>query len=70
MVESLSRQLEQRRRTKSILGIKITQAERRVNHSQFSDDTLLLGGALTIIARRFKEILDEFMKSSGGKIYR
>jgi hypothetical protein len=70
MAEDLSRRLEQAKRTKSILGIKITQGARGVNHSPFVDDTLLLGGASTIIARIFKANLDEFMKASRAKINR
>jgi hypothetical protein len=68
MAEALSRQLEKARVAKIIPGIKISRGARRINHSQFADDTLLLGGASPIIAKRFKEILEEFMKASGGKI--
>jgi len=41
---------------------------KNINHSQFADDTLLLGGATTIIAHRFKTLLDKFMRYSGGQI--
>jgi hypothetical protein len=68
MAEALSRQLEKARVEKSIPGIKITRGAQRINHSQFVDDTLLLGGASPIIAKRFKEILEEFMRALGGKI--
>jgi len=37
-----------------------------INHSLFADDTLLLGGASTIIARRFKKVLDDFLQVSSG----
>ena len=39
-----------------------------MNHSQFFDDTLLMGGASSIIAKRFKTLLDKFMHYSGGQI--
>ena len=35
-------------------GIKITRGVRAENNAQFVDDTILLGGASTIIAKRFK----------------
>jgi hypothetical protein len=61
MAEALSIQFYKEIPMKIILGIKITQGERRINHSQFADDTLILGGASTIVTKIFKEILDEFM---------
>jgi hypothetical protein len=39
-----------------------------MNHSQFVDGTLLLGGASVIIASRFKQVLDCFVDASGGAI--
>jgi hypothetical protein len=54
MVESLGRSLEHERRTGNIPGIKIVAGVKRINHSQFADDILFLGGASSIIARRFK----------------
>jgi hypothetical protein len=39
-----------------------------MNHSQFTDDTLLLGGASIIIATRFKRILDSFLDASRGAV--
>jgi hypothetical protein len=39
-----------------------------MNHSQFVDDTLLLGGDSTIISSRFKAILDSSLDSSGGDV--
>eukprot|EP00253_Pinus_taeda_P031705 PITA_31705 len=68
MVESLSKALDFNRRTGMITGIKIEQGTKNINHSQFADDTLLMGGASITIARRFKKILDQFMDYSGGKV--
>jgi hypothetical protein len=39
-----------------------------INHSQFTDDTLLLGGASVTIAKRFKDNLDLFTQASRGLI--
>lgn len=35
-----------------------------MNHSQFANDTLLMGGASIIIATKFKRILDSFLDAS------
>jgi hypothetical protein len=34
------------------MGIKIERGVKDINHAQFFDDTLLLGGASTIIAKK------------------
>eukprot|EP00253_Pinus_taeda_P010445 PITA_10445 len=68
MAESLSKALDFNRRTGLITGIKIEQGTKNINHSQFADDTLLMGGASITIARCFKKILNQFMEYSGGKI--
>jgi hypothetical protein len=47
-------------------GISIIREVRVINHSQFADDTLLLGGALLTIARRVKEVLETYSKESRG----
>jgi hypothetical protein len=39
-----------------------------INHSQFVDDTLFLEVASTIVARRFKVVLNSFLNSSRGKV--
>eukprot|EP00253_Pinus_taeda_P004529 PITA_04529 len=68
MAESFSQALDHNRRIGLITGIKIEQGAKNINHSQFADDTLLIGGASTTIARRFKKLLDQFMEYSGGKV--
>jgi transposase len=68
MVEDLDRQLEKERTKNSIPPIKITRGERRINHSQYAYDTLLLGRTSSIIDKIFKEILEEFMRDSRGNI--
>ena len=68
MAESFSRALDHKRRTGLITGIKFGNGVKNINHSQFADDTLLMGGASNIIARRFKTLLDRYMCYSGGMI--
>jgi len=53
---------------KKITGIQITKGVKNVNHSLFADDTLLLGGVSSIIARRLKKVLDDFLHVSGGML--
>jgi hypothetical protein len=68
MAKSLSRKLEAKHRMGHLPGIQIAHGVKDINHSQFVDDTLLLGVAFAIIARRFKKILDDFLSASWGKI--
>jgi hypothetical protein len=68
MVESLSKILDKEILQKSILGIKIVQGVKRINNSQFVDDTILLGGASSIISNRFKKVMDDYMTTSRGLI--
>lgn len=39
-----------------------------INHAQFVDDTLLLGGVGTSFARHFKQELETYKQVSGSKI--
>jgi hypothetical protein len=66
MAETLSRQLEKERIGKVIPGIKIARGVKRINHSQFVDDTLLLGGASIVMAKRFQTVLENFTQASGA----
>ena len=49
-------------------GLKIARGVKNANHSQFANDTILLGGASVIIAKRFKEVISTFLKASDGKV--
>lgn len=68
MAEAFSSKLESMRRRKEIMGIEIIRGSKGINHSLFADDTLLIGGASCIMARRFKNALDLFLQASGGKL--
>ena len=52
VVESMSRKLQQLQGSRELKGIKATRGVKAVNHAQFAEDTILLGGASTIIAER------------------
>jgi ribonuclease HI/exonuclease III len=64
----LSYQLENARITSNLKGLQIAQGVKEINHAQFADDTLLLGGASCIVAKRFKEELDAYTVMSGSEI--
>jgi len=68
MAKSFSKALDFKRKVGLITGIKFGNGVKNINHSQFTDDTLLLGGASTIIARKFKFLLDKYMRYSGGQV--
>eukprot|EP00253_Pinus_taeda_P022245 PITA_22245 len=68
MAETLSVHLENLRLKREIMGISIERGIKEINHSLFADDTLLIGGASTLMARRFKRVLDAFLQVSGGKL--
>ena len=66
MEKTLSAQMEKLRKQKLITGIGIERGTKEINHSLFADDTLLIGGASCIMARRFKKVLNAFLDASGG----
>eukprot|EP00253_Pinus_taeda_P019059 PITA_19059 len=68
MAESFSKALDHNRRVGLITGIKYGNGAKNINHSQFADDTLLIGGVSTTIARCFKTLLDQYMDCSGGAV--
>jgi len=68
MAETLSIHLENLRRQKEITGISIVRGIKGINHSLFSNDTLLIGGASSLMERRFKKTLELFLQVSGGKL--
>lgn len=66
MAETLSIQLKSQRTKRERTGISIARGIKKINHSLFANDTLLIGGASSIIAKRFKKILNAFLVVSGG----
>eukprot|EP00253_Pinus_taeda_P009881 PITA_09881 len=68
MAETLSVHLENLCLKREIMGISIERGIKEINHSLFADDTLLIGGASSLMARRFKRVLDALLQVSGGKL--
>ena len=64
----LSFQLEYARKAQELPGIRMARGSKYINHAQFADDTLLLGGASQIIVRRFKSEINRYCLASGSKI--
>ena len=64
----LSYQLNLSQEIHMLPGLKIVNNVRDINHAQFADDTLLLGGASVHSAEQFKKELDLYQKISGSKI--
>jgi hypothetical protein len=50
------------------MGIWMARGTKDINHAQFVDDTLLLGGASPTIAHKFKVELDYYCRLSGSKL--
>jgi hypothetical protein len=68
LADSLSRKLEEERRKGNLPGLLIARGVKEINHSQFADDTLLLGSTTIRTAKRFQNILSSFLAASGGKL--
>eukprot|EP00253_Pinus_taeda_P015908 PITA_15908 len=64
----LSFQLEHNQQNHTLPGLRTTHKVKDINHAQFADDTLLLGGASLLSARHFKRELDIYRSISGSKI--
>eukprot|EP00253_Pinus_taeda_P034931 PITA_34931 len=64
----LSFQLDHNQQNQTLPGLRTTHKAKDINHAQFADDTLLLGGASLISARHFKRELDIYRLISGSKI--
>eukprot|EP00253_Pinus_taeda_P004106 PITA_04106 len=64
----LSFQLDHNQQTQILSGLRIVHQVKDINHAQFADDTLLLGGASINSAKSFKKELDTYREVSGSKI--
>jgi hypothetical protein len=50
------------------MGLRITTGVKDINHTQFADDTLLLGGASVQTTRSFKPEMDTYNEILGSEI--
>lgn len=66
MVDSLSRSIEKCRQDMNITRISISPEVKRINHSLFADDTLVMVGASCIMKRRMKKVLRRFLEDPRG----
>eukprot|EP00253_Pinus_taeda_P019066 PITA_19066 len=64
----LSFQLDFCQQIQILPGLRMVQNVKEINHAQFADDTLLLGGASINSASSFKKELDIYKEASGSKI--
>ena len=64
----LSFYLDKKRADQDIAWLYIARGVKDINHAQFVDDTLLLGGANINSARTFKKELDIYREVLGSKI--
>ena len=62
----LSFQLDRGRQDQELIGVRMAQGVKNINHAQFVDDTILLGGTSTNSTRQFKSMLDSYYKVSGN----
>jgi hypothetical protein len=68
MDDSLSKKLEVQSKNGDLLGIKIVRGTKRLNHSQFVDYTIFLGGSSIITTNRFNMSLNSFLLSSSEEV--
>eukprot|EP00253_Pinus_taeda_P001787 PITA_01787 len=64
----LSFQLDHNLQSQILPGLRMVHQVKDINHAQFADDTLLLGGASINSAKSFKKELDSYREVSGSKI--
>ena len=67
VAESFTRKLQDMQTNGELRGLKISKGVKNENHSQFADDTILLGGASVIIAEIFRKFISTFVKVQTGK---
>ena len=63
-----SLQLEKAIRDQDLIGIRMARGTKDINHAQFVDNTIFLGGASQLIAIRFKIEMDRFCQASRSKL--
>eukprot|EP00253_Pinus_taeda_P027254 PITA_27254 len=68
MADSLSRKLNAERDSGILPGLKTTTGTEPSNHALFVDDSLLLGGASTRIARAFDKVLRSYCRVTGAAV--
>jgi hypothetical protein len=68
MVDFVSRKPKFERVPVRLHGISFARGVKGINHSQFANDTLLIGGASTVMAKKFKYVMENFLNAFGGEV--
>eukprot|EP00253_Pinus_taeda_P013625 PITA_13625 len=68
MADSLSRKLAVEKSVSSLPGLKPSEVSTPLNHDLFTDDSLLLGGVSTRIAKAFDNVLKSYCRVTGALI--
>eukprot|EP00253_Pinus_taeda_P005179 PITA_05179 len=68
MADSLSRKLAVEKSAGSLPGLKPCEVSTPLNHALFADDSLLLGGVSTRIAKAFDNVLQSYCRVTGALI--
>eukprot|EP00253_Pinus_taeda_P005951 PITA_05951 len=68
MADSLSRKLAVEKSVGSLPGLKPSEVSTPLNHALFADDSLLLGGVSTRIAKAFDNVLKSYYRVTGALI--
>lgn len=68
MADSLSRKLAVEKSAGSLPGLKPSEVSTPLNHALFADDSLLLGGVSTRIAKAFDNVLKSYCRVTGALI--
>eukprot|EP00253_Pinus_taeda_P002897 PITA_02897 len=70
MADSLSRKLTAEKLNGTLPGIRAMRGTNPINHAQFADDSLLMGGASLKITRAFNDVSQSFCRVSGALVNR
>lgn len=63
MEDSLIRKLESEKESRRLGGIDIAHGVHTINHSQFVDDKIIIGGASKSISHHFKKTYESLSRS-------
>jgi hypothetical protein len=64
----LSFQLDHGQIQNNLLGLRIAPGVKEINHAQFMDEMLLMGGASVHTTKKFKMELDAYKEISGSEV--
>eukprot|EP00253_Pinus_taeda_P013677 PITA_13677 len=65
---ALSFHLNKKHQEQDIVGLGIARGIKCINHALFADDTLLLGAASQLLAKKFKEVMEDYCQALGNEL--